>query len=241
MKLGLGTALGYSSSGNKPLSDFSLSDISGLQLWLKNGEGVAAAQWDDSSGNSNHAAQSTSLRQGTVEDGGIDFNLDDGDHYDLTSTITTSTFTVFVAMEPDTDGSMTFLSSTDSNDFIRINQTSANEFRTKRADNSLDLIVSHSTDFSFEGNGGVEKFIVMFRQEGDNTVTIGVNDDLDNFALANSTGSDFNFEVLGSQGSGGSNAFNGTIYEVAIYNEVLSDSDATLVRNDIADRVGITI
>ena len=241
MKLGLGIALVNTDSGNRPLSDFSLSDISGLQLWLKNGEGVTAAQWNDSSGNSNHAAQSTSLRQGTVEDGGIDFNLDDGDHYDLTSTITTSTFTVFVAMEPDTDGSMTFLSSTDSNDFIRINQTAANEFRTKRADNSLDLIVSHSTDFSFEGNGGVEKFIVMFRQEGDNTVTIGVNDDLDNFALANSTGSDFNFEVLGSQGSGGSNSFNGTIYEVAIYNEVLSDSDATLVRNDIADRVGITI
>ena len=81
----------------------------------------------------------------------------------------------------------------------------------------------------------------MFRQEGDNTVTIGVNADLDNFALANSTGSDFNLEVLGSQGTGGSNPFNGTIYEVAIYNEVLSDSDATLVREDIASRVGITL
>ena len=239
MRLGISNTT--SSSGNRPLSEFSLSDISGLQLWLKNGEGVTAAQWDDSSGNSNHVAQSTSSRQGTVEDGGIDFNQDDGDHYDLTSTITTSTFTVFVAMEPDSATSMTFLSSTNSSDFIRINQTAANEFRSKRADNSLDLIVSHSTDFSFEGNGGVEKFIVMFRQEADNTVTIGVNADLDNFALANSTGSDFNFEILGSQGGGGSNPFNGTIYEVAIYNEVLSDSDATLVREDIASRVGITL
>ena len=75
----------------------------------------------------------------------------------------------------------------------------------------------------------------------DSTVTIGVNNDLDNFALANSTGSNFNFEVLGSQGSGGSNGFNGTIYEVAIYNEVLSDSDTTLVIENIASRVGITL
>ena len=234
--LGLGNSL----TGGSVSEEFTLASISGLQLWLQNGQGVTAAQWDDSSGNNNHVAQSDADKRGAVEDGGIDFNQS-SNHYDFTSTITTSTFTVFVAMEPDTDGSMTFLSSTNSNDFIRINQTAANEFRTKRAANTLDLIVSHSTDFSFEGNGGVEKFIVMFRQEGDNTVTIGVNADLDNFALANSTGSDFNLQVLGSQGSGGSNPFNGTIYEVAIYNQVLSDSDATLVRNDIADRVGITI
>jgi hypothetical protein len=238
MRLGISNTT--SSSGNRPLSEFSLSDISGLQLWLKNGEGVTAAQWDDSSGNSNHATQSESAKQGAVEDGGIDFNQG-SNHMDFTSTITTSTFTAFVAMEPDTSGSMTFLSSTNAADLIRINQSADNEFRTKRAANSLDLIVSHSTDFSFEGNGGVERFIVMFRQEGDNTVTLGVNADLDNFALANSTGANFNFEVLGSQGSGGANAFNGTIYEVAIYNEVLSASDATLVREDIASRVGITL
>ena len=231
--------LGNSITSGAALGEFSIDQISGLQLWLQNGEGVAAAQWDDSSGNSNHVTQATSGNQSAVEDGGLDFVT--GDHYDLTSTITTSTFTAFVAMEPDSSTSMTFLSSTNAADFIRINQTAANEFRTKRAANSLDLIVSHSTDFSFEGNGGVERFIVMFRQEGDNTVTIGVNNDLDNFALANSTGSNFNFEVLGSQGSGGSNGFNGTIYEAAIYNEVLSDSDATLVIENIASRVGITL
>tara|TARA_R100001443_G_scaffold85_1_gene305 strand:- start:451 stop:1155 length:705 start_codon:yes stop_codon:yes gene_type:complete len=231
--------LGNSITSGAALSEFSLDQISGLQLWLKNGEGVTAAQWNDSSGNSNHVAQSDSSKQGAVEDGGIDFAT--GDHYDLTSTITTSTFTTFVAMEPDSGDRMTFFSSSDQNDFLRINQTADNEFRTKRADNSLDLVVSHSTDFSFEGNGGVEKFIVMFRQEADNTVTIGVNNDLDNFALANSTGSNLILEVLGAQGSTGANGFNGTIYEVAVYNEVLSASNTTLIREDIANRVGITL
>tara|TARA_Y100000361_G_C11094184_1_gene308111 strand:+ start:271 stop:978 length:708 start_codon:yes stop_codon:yes gene_type:complete len=234
--LGIGNNLIHAGA----LEEFSLDQISGLQMWLQNGEGLASgvAQWKDVSGQSRHAVQTTSGNQGPLEDGGIDFST--GDHYDY-NTLTTSTFTVFVAMEPDSDGSMTFLSSTNAADFIRINQTAANEFRTKRAANSLDLIVSHSTDFSFEGNGGVEKFIVMFRQEGDNTVTIGVNLDFDNFALANSTGSDFNFEVLGSQGSGGSNGFDGTIYEVAIYNEVLNDSDATKVIENIASRTQITL
>ena len=81
----------------------------------------------------------------------------------------------------------------------------------------------------------------MVRQEDDNTVTVGINNDLDNFALANSTGEDFDFSILGGQSTGGANAFDGTIYEVAIYNEILSDSNATLVIGDIASRVGITL
>ena len=235
--LGLGNSIII---GGAALESFSLDQISGLQLWLKNGEGVTAAQWDDSSGNGNHAAQSDSGKRGAVEDGGIDFNQSQN-HYDIDTTIAANAFTMFVAMEPDSGSSMSFLSSANANDFIRINQTADNEFRTKRAANGIDLIVSHSTDFSFEGNGGVEKFIVMYRQETDNTITIGVNNDFDNFAEANSTLSRFNFNVIGSQGTGGSNAFDGTIYEVAIYNEILSDSDATLVIGDIASRVGITL
>ena len=65
--------LGNSITSGAALDEFSIDQISGLQLWLKNGEGVTAAQWDDSSGNNNHVTQSTSSRQGTVEDGGIDF------------------------------------------------------------------------------------------------------------------------------------------------------------------------
>ena len=46
---------------NIAMSDrlFSLNDISDLSLYLKNGVGVTAAQWDDSSGNANHASRPT--------------------------------------------------------------------------------------------------------------------------------------------------------------------------------------
>ena len=233
--LGLGNSIAHSGA----LSGFSLDQISGLQLWLKNGEGVTAAQWNDSSGNSNHVAQSSASLRGAVEDGGIDFNQG-SNHYDFTSTITTATFTVFVAMEPDVGSSMSFLGGSDGDDFMRINQSPSNEFRSKR-DGAFDLNVSHSTDFSFEGNGGVERFIVMFRQEVDNTVTIGVNNDFDNFALANSTGEAMDFNLLGCQQNNGANAFDGTIYEVAIYNDVLKDAQATSIIGNMASRVGITL
>ena len=73
--LGLGSGL----ATGGVTSDFSLDNISGLTLWFKNSVGVAAAQWDDSSGNDNHAAQGTGDQQGTTTggEGGLVFDGDD--------------------------------------------------------------------------------------------------------------------------------------------------------------------
>ena len=236
--LGLGSSLALGGVTN----DSVLDTIAGLQVWLQNGVGVTAAQWNDSSGNGNHAVQTTEGDQGAVEDGGIDFS---GGNMDFTDKITLGSFTVFIALEsdlPDDDGnSHSLIGNADGSDFIRINQSAANEFRSNRTGLGA-LIVSHSTDFTHEGAGsGVERFVMMFRQEDDNTVDIGVNADIDSFALSSSTGADMEFEHLGSQNAGKSNAFDGTIYEVAIYDSNLSASDATLVREDMASRAGITL
>ena len=234
--LGLGSSLVTGGA----ISGFELTNISGLVLWLKNGTGVAAAQWDDSSGQDNHVVQATSGHRGTVEDGGIAFP--GAKNMDLTTKITLPSFTVFISMEPDNGTSMAMIGDTNGSDFIRINQSATNEFRSKRAVNSLDVNVSHSTDFTYEGAGsGVERFVMMFRQEDDNTVDIGVNADIDSFNLANSTGADMDFEHIGSQNADISNSFVGTIYEVAIYNSNLSAADATLVRENMASRTGITL
>ncbi len=45
-----------------------------LQLWLKAGEGFAASQWDDQSGNSNHATQGTGAAQPSSTSDAINFN-----------------------------------------------------------------------------------------------------------------------------------------------------------------------
>lgn len=73
-----------------------------LKLWLRNGVGITlngadVSQWDDSSGNGNHAAQSTAGDQGLASGGGIDFELDNEDHYDLDSAITIAVQEAFMA------------------------------------------------------------------------------------------------------------------------------------------------
>ena len=232
--LGLGSGLAFSGVNNNSVLD----TIAGLQVWLQNGVGVTAAKWNDSSGNGNHAVQTTEGDQGALEDGGIDFS---GGNMDFTDKITLGSFTVFIALESNVEDSQSLIGNADGSDFIRINQSAANEFRSNRTGLGA-LIVSHSTDFTHEGAGsGVERFVMMFRQEDDNTVDIGVNADIDSFALSSSTGADMEFEHLGSQNAGKQNPFNGTIYEVAIYNSNLSASDATLVREDMASRAGITL
>ena len=66
------------------------NDIGGLAIWLKNGTGVAVGQWDDSSGNDNHAAQGTADNQAVVSGGGLTFDGTD-DYYDFASKVTIST------------------------------------------------------------------------------------------------------------------------------------------------------
>lgn len=79
---------------------------SSIQLWLRSGVGQTAAQWDDSSGNDNHAVQSTSGDQPTPNIvnglGAMQFQESEGDHMDLTSAITTDAragLNIFIVMQ----------------------------------------------------------------------------------------------------------------------------------------------
>ena len=82
--LGLGNSL---ITGEVPSSGFLQTSISDFSLWLKNGTDITAAQWNDSSGNSNHITQSSSGLQASVTGGGLEFEGDNDDHYDLTTDI----------------------------------------------------------------------------------------------------------------------------------------------------------
>ena len=82
--------LGLGAGISMPDRLFSLNDISDLSLYLKNGVGVALAQWDDSSGNANHATQATAGDQAALAEGGLLFVKTEEDHYDLGTEITIS-------------------------------------------------------------------------------------------------------------------------------------------------------
>jgi len=81
--LGLGVGLPYSSH----IQEFTLSSVSDLAVWLQNGVGITTAKWDDSSGSSNHASQSTEGNRGTVSGGGLDLERDSDNFYELANKI----------------------------------------------------------------------------------------------------------------------------------------------------------
>ena len=87
--LGIGTGVHHAGSSYIPmdLKDATSGTAVSLQLWLKNNTDVAIGQWKDSSGNDNHATQSTESNQAAVSGGGLDFERDNSDHYDLASKI----------------------------------------------------------------------------------------------------------------------------------------------------------
>jgi hypothetical protein len=69
-----------------------------MALWLRNGVGVTAAQWDDSSGNRKHITQG-GINQAAVSGGGLDFEGSEADHYDITGGVDI----------PEQDGYMVFV------------------------------------------------------------------------------------------------------------------------------------
>ena len=222
--LGLGSSL----TTGGVTSEFSLDDISGLTLWFKNSVGVAAAQWDDSSGNDNHAAQATESEQATTTggEGGLVF---DGNHFYDFSDVTATVFTAFFCVKPDDQDAAGLLGNADTTDFIKINH-SGNEFRIKKdsgATNKLHDMAPNVIDTS--------KQILMVRQNTGDTISFGIDDDIDTEAVSGSTAR----AIVLNQLMTGSATFSGTLLEFALYNSALSESEATLVRENIAARCGV--
>lgn len=223
--LGLGSSLATSGVS----SEFSLDNISGLVMWLKNGTGVAVSQWDDSSGQDNHVTQGTASLQPALDQGGLDFA---SDRMNFTDNLVGSVFTYFFAVELDINNQSqcVFGSTVTDNDFIRLNQSADNEFDIKRNNGGLRQLHSHSTDFTTSAH------VFMVRSKADKT-DFGVDDDIDE--VSNAAEKVLSINLLGVQKNNNGNPLNGTVLEVAMYNVALSDEDVVLVREDIAERLGL--
>lgn len=219
--LGIGIPLGSVIVSKSPLSIGS-----SLALWLQNDTGVAVGQWDDSSGNSNHAIQGTSGNQAVVADGGLNFDgLDD--HYDL-STITVandSAFCLAIVLNQDTVANNTILSKT-ANEVVSIKDAQTIEFKTNGNGNvTTELVVPNGTFTA------TQKLLVVLNRDingafsifqNGNAVTIDV-DNSTNAAEGENQGG-FTLDVLGSN-AGISNFFDGKILDLAFWNGELSQQD----------------
>ena len=199
-----------------------------LELWLKNNTGVTAAKWTDSSGNNNHATQATEANQaGLSADGGLDFEKDNSDHYDLTSTIAIAEnggFCLAIVLDQETVTDNMILSK-DSNDHIKI--ADANTFRIITNDDTQT-----TTNFKFEGDefdAGSKMLILVNRSAGaanrfsffKNGTELTPNTDTSTNEAAGENPYGFDINVLGSR-AGSSQFFDGKILEVAFWSKGLN-------------------
>lgn len=230
---------------NIAMSDrlFSLNDISDLSLYLKNGVGVTAAQWDDSSGNANHATQATEGDQAAVARGGLNFELDEDDHYDLQEEITISTnqgFTLFLVVDLETiSANGTILSKANTQHFLEF-MGGADNIRIRLA--STNTIVEPDTDNLWSATAQGTFLLTVVRQSGaTGNIIVYKNGALVAQGEQAANPGDAEYSMLGARNSAGSEDrfLDGIIYELAFYEKQLSALELADVHSYLLDKHGL--
>jgi len=235
--LGLSNSVSGSSYTSLDLKEATSS----LELWLKNDTGVTTAKWDDSSGNDNHATQSTESNQAAVSGGGLDFEGTESDHYDLTSTITIANQGGFcLAMVVDLETlSGTVLSKDGFDQFRFIDGT---KFRFRSDTNNV------TTDFVFEsGTFDTSKALFLLNRTASatnkftfmkNGTTLTADVDTSTNEADGENPGGIEFTVLGSR-DGSVNFFDGIIHEVAVWNRSLTGTEIADVNSYLQEIHGL--
>tara|TARA_R100001480_G_scaffold152610_1_gene154825 strand:- start:318 stop:1034 length:717 start_codon:yes stop_codon:yes gene_type:complete len=218
--------LGVSTSSSYP--EFTLTDVSDLSLWLQNGVDVTAAKWTDSSGNSNHATQSTESDQAAVSGGGLDFD-GTSDFYEFQNEITIADnggFCLAFVIDLDNVTNNTIVGQQGSNDTIRITDAQTLTFITTNP-SSTNITTNFVADevifttskalFVFNRSAGASNRLSLFKN-GSQVDTD--TDESTNEAIGENPHS-FELEYLGNEASGGK-LFDGKILELAFWSKGLS-------------------
>lgn len=237
MALGLG--LGLQNENKVSEAGFSLTDLSGLKLWLKYDTGItlngsSVSSWADQSGESNNAAQATSGRQPNYGSGDIRFDGTD-DRFDLTSQISLSSFSAFMVINPDAIASMGVFGSA-ANQCVRVHQgADADRVTVKGVAGDSDQ--QNLTQDLPQGN-----FLLSVTRNGggstDNVRVFINTTDVTDTARDSMIPAPLTVNTVGSC-TGAFLPFDGTINELAIYNTLLTGDEISDVQNNIMSRNGL--
>ena len=238
--LGLGNSI---TSGYIP---FTLTSVSDLELWLQNGVGVTAAKWNDSSGNSNHATQATEGNQAAVSGGGLDFEADNSDHYDLASSISISQnggFCMAIVFTRESSTAQAIFSDS-SNEQLSL-QGGGTTFRLKSNDPgniTTDAVFASGTFplatkmiFLVNRSAGASNRFTFFK----NGVALTADIDTSTNEAVGENPNGFDFDTLGASISGSGNFFDGIIHEVAFWSKGLSATEIADVNSYLKNVHGL--
>ena len=245
----IGTGSGITKGG---YVEFDLKDATdssaalNLALWLKNNTGVTAAKWTDSSGSANHALQGTEGNQAAVSGGGLDFEKDNSDHYDLDTKIDIADnggFCVAMVVTRDSEVAGCLLSDGSSELFQFQNAT---KLRIKTVNSSA---TATTTDAVFPAGtiATGSKFILLVNRSAGasnrftfmkNGVALTADTDTSSNEAAGENPGGIEFTVLGSR-TGGSNFFDGIVHEAAIWSRSLTSAEITDVNEYLKEIHGL--
>lgn len=239
--LGLGLSMDEITSGFVP------TDLgSTLILWLQNTEtggissnasgtdGTSANRmtWKDTSGNNNHAFQDTTANKPTIEEGGMDFELDEADHLDLVSNIDVghpNAFTLSVVVKRESTATQTTILGGASTEFVTFKSSDdkigVRGAGTNATNNTITFAESNlwpiDTKFILTVTKSADGILKFYKNGAIKAESSGSN------SVNQSTNMDFN--VVGTK-IGSTGAFDGIIYEIILCDTVLSDEkrDATV-------------
>ena len=218
--LGLGSGLTGGAALNSVITPDVISD---LAFWFKNDTNVAAAQWTDSSGNNNHMTQGTAGNQASVSDGGLLFVDDNSDHYDLVTPVDigdSNAFTmIIVATLASYDSQNCILG--DNNDgtiFLEFQQ--ADQMRYRQSSSASVLKFPSSTPFPAE-----EKFMITVTKDTSRNLVVYKNGNV--LTQESSTNNPvpsgtFGCDQIGGRSAAPDRAFDGTMYELLLYEKELN-------------------
>jgi hypothetical protein len=221
----LGLATGITTTSYQWQPNFVGAD---MKLWFRNGVGVTAAQWDDSSANNNHAAQVVEGNQGTLSEGGIDFEDELNHHYDLREDVVVGEdegFMIFLVCTIESYNSQnSILGTGDAAVFLELQTNRKIRFKTSNGTDSIEypidtLRTGDKAVLGIKRDSGATGNIHLYRNGSLITPTT---------QLANN--GSITFDQLASRNN--DRFFDGIIHELLCYDTIdLTPSEISAVNN----------
>jgi len=239
MSLSLG--LGADSSSYQ---EFSLGDVPGLKLWLKNNTNVAVARWDSSASVTN-SISADEANQGTVSGGGLDLD-GSADVYELASNIAIAEnggFCLAVVVDLDVVDNATIAADDSAADAqLTIVDDTSFRFKSSGAPSTTTTFVFPSGTFTTN-----KTLILLNRTAGaSNKFTFAKNGspltpDVDN-SVNEAQGENpkpFDFVYVGAIGTAPEQFLNGKILELAFWSNALNATQIAEVNSYLQDIHGL--
>ena len=237
--------LGNSTTGGASLEGFvDLTSVSSLQLWLKNGVGLAndpVSQWDDSSGNSRNVRQTTEGDRADLSGGGLLFKETESDHYDLATPIEIAKnqgFCMAYVLKTESGSNNTLLSNS-GNEVIQVQNSS--KIRINCDDDSNISTQLHSG--SAFGNAKMQILInrtgagvwTVYKNASELTIAadgVGASSNSDPGDNVNG----LSLSILGTKGTASGHFMDGTLFELAFWDRALTAGEMVEVSTYLKDK-----